>query len=38
MDWQVHYQSGGQRFSVPAADRMTAITVACILLRDGHDL
>ena len=38
MDWQVHYQSGGQQFRAPAADRSTAIAVACILLRDGHDV
>jgi hypothetical protein len=38
MDWQVHYQSGGQQFLAPAADRRTAIAVACILLRDGHDV
>jgi hypothetical protein len=38
MGWQVHYQRGEQLFSAPAADRTTAITVACILLRDGHDV
>jgi hypothetical protein len=38
MDWQVYYQSGSQQFSAPAADRSTAIAVACILLRDGHDV
>jgi hypothetical protein len=38
MDWQVHYQSGDQRFCASAADRSTAIAVACILLRDGHDV
>jgi hypothetical protein len=38
MDWQVHYQSGGQEFRAPAADRSTAIAVACILLRDGHNV
>jgi hypothetical protein len=38
MDWQVHYQSGDQQFRAPAADRRTAIAVACILLRDGHDV
>jgi hypothetical protein len=38
MEWQVHYQSGGQQFRAPAADRRTAIAVACILLRDGHDV
>jgi hypothetical protein len=38
MDWEVHYQSGGQQFRAPATDRSTAIAVACILLRDGHDV
>jgi hypothetical protein len=38
MGWQVHYQRGDQLFCAPAADRKTAITVACILLRDGHDV
>lgn len=38
MDWQVHYQSGGQEFRAAAADKQTAICVACILLRDGHDV
>ncbi len=38
MDWQVHYQRGDQRFRAPAADRTTAIAVACILLRDGHQV
>jgi hypothetical protein len=38
MDWQVHYQSGDQQFRASAADRSTAIAVACILLRDGHDV
>jgi hypothetical protein len=38
MSWQVHYRRGDQRFSAPVADRVTAITVACILLRDGHDV
>lgn len=38
MDWQVHYQSGGQRFSALAADRSAAIAVACILIRDGHEI
>jgi hypothetical protein len=38
MDWQVHYQRGDQQFRAPAADRSTAIAVACILLRDGHDV
>jgi hypothetical protein len=37
MEWQVHYQSGGRRFSAPAADRSTAIAVAGILIRDGHE-
>jgi hypothetical protein len=38
MSWHVHYQSGGQQFRAPAADRTTAIAVACIMLRDGHDV
>jgi hypothetical protein len=38
MDWQVHYQSGGQQYRAPAADRSTAIAIACILIRDGHDV
>jgi hypothetical protein len=38
MSWQVHYQSGGRQFRAPAADRPAAIAVACILLRDGHDV
>jgi len=38
MSWDVHYQSGDQQFRAPAADRKTAIAVACILLRDGHDV
>jgi hypothetical protein len=38
MDWQVHYQSGGRKFSAPATDRSTAIAIACILIRDGHEV
>jgi len=38
MSWHVHYQSGGQQFRAPAADRIAAVAVACILLRDGHDV
>lgn len=38
MGWQVHYRSYGQQFRAPAADRSTAIAVACILIRDGHDV
>jgi hypothetical protein len=38
MDWQVHYQSGGQKFNAPATDRSTAIAIACILIRDGHEV
>jgi hypothetical protein len=38
MEWQVHYQSAGRRFSAPAADRSTAIAIACILIRDGHEV
>ena len=36
MDWQVHYQSEGRRFSAPATGRSAAVAIACILLRDGH--
>ena len=38
MDWQVHYQSGDRKFSAPARDRSTAIAIACILIRDGHEV
>ena len=38
MEWQVHYQSGGEQFRAPAADRRTAIAVACILIRHGHEV
>jgi hypothetical protein len=38
MAWQVHYQRGDQQFRAPAADRSTAIAVACILIRDSHDV
>jgi hypothetical protein len=38
MGWQVHYQRGDRQFLAPAADRSTAIAVACILIRDGHDV
>jgi hypothetical protein len=38
MEWQVHYQSGGRRFSAPAVDRSTATAIACILIRDGHEI
>ena len=38
MNWQVHYQSRGQQFSAPVADRSTAMAIACILIRDGHDV
>jgi hypothetical protein len=38
MSWHVHYRSGDQQFRAPAADRSTAIAVACILLRDGHEV
>jgi hypothetical protein len=38
MSWQVHYQRGDQQFRAQAADRNAAIAVACILLRDGHDV
>ena len=36
MVWRVHYQRGDREFNAPAADRSTAIAIACILLRDGH--
>lgn len=38
MSWHVHYQSGAQQFRALAPDRTTAIAVACILLRDGHEV
>jgi hypothetical protein len=38
MSWQVHYQRGDQQFRAPTAERSTAIAIACILLRDGHDV
>lgn len=38
MDWQVHYRSGDRKFSAPAANRSTAIAIACILIRDGHEI
>jgi hypothetical protein len=38
MDWQVHYQRGNQQFRAPATDRSTAVAIACILIRDGHDV
>jgi hypothetical protein len=38
MSWHVHYESGGQQFRAPAEDRSTAIAVASILLRDGHEV
>ena len=38
MGWEVHYQRGDQQFRAPATDRTAAIVVACILLRDGHDV
>jgi hypothetical protein len=38
MGWRVLYQSGGAQFHLPARDRATAIVIACILLRDGHDV
>jgi hypothetical protein len=38
MGWQVHYQRGEQQFHAPAADRSTAIAIACILMRDGHNV
>ena len=38
MGWQVHYRRGDQQFRAPAADRSTAVAIACILIRDGHDV
>jgi hypothetical protein len=38
MDWQVHYQRGNQQFRAPVPDRSTAVAIACILIRDGHDV
>jgi len=38
MSWQVHYRRGDEQFRAPAADRSTAVAVACILIRDGHDV
>jgi hypothetical protein len=38
MSWHVHYRNGDQQFWALAADRKTAISVACILLRDGHEV
>ena len=38
MGWEVHYQRGDRQFRAPAADRSTAVAVACILIRDGHEV
>jgi hypothetical protein len=38
MIWQVHYQRDGRQFRATAPDRTTAIAVASILVRDGHDV
>jgi hypothetical protein len=38
MSWELHYQKNGQQFRAPADNRTAAIAVACILLRDGHDV
>jgi len=38
MSWQVHYRRGDEQFRAPAADRSTAVAVACILIRDSHDV
>ena len=38
MDWQVHYRRGDQQFRAHAVDRHSAIAVACILMRDGHEV
>jgi hypothetical protein len=38
MGWQVHYQRGAHQFGATAPNRSTAIAIACILIRDGHDV
>lgn len=38
MNWEVHYQWDNRTFRASAADRSTAIAIACILIRDGHDV
>jgi hypothetical protein len=38
VSWHVHYRNGDQQFRALAADRKTAISVACILFRDGHEV
>jgi hypothetical protein len=38
MSWQVHYQSDGRQYRASAVDRSAAVAIACILLRDGHDV
>ena len=38
MGWQVHYRRGDQQFRAHAVDRHSAIAVACILIRDGHEV
>lgn len=38
MIWQVHYRRDGRQFRATVADRTTALAVASILLRDGHDV
>jgi len=37
MGWQVHYRRGDQHFRAPAADRSTAVAIACTP-RDGHNV
>jgi hypothetical protein len=38
MGWQVHYRRGDRQFRADAVDRHSAIAVACILMRDGHEV
>jgi hypothetical protein len=38
MGWQVHYRRGDQQFRAHAVDRHSAIAVAFILIRDGHEV
>jgi hypothetical protein len=38
MAWQVHYRRADQQFHADAVDRHSAIAVACILMRDGHEV
>jgi len=38
MNWHVHYHKDGQQFRAHAVNRHSAIAVACILIRDGHEV